>query len=148
MPGQYIECTCKLATGIIIMTNNIMIFNQLLKMQHYMQTCCEHAQHVLILPTCLPDVTNKHDITKTYSWSLRRSPPDHLMARDPYDDHNPTNSWPVILTAITTWPILGPTQHDGLTAILSTKLVCKFIKYWPMVYPTFEQVRNRGLGYR
>ena len=24
------------------------------------------------------------------------------MARDPYGDHNPTNTWPVILTAITT----------------------------------------------
>ena len=29
-PGQYIECTCKLTTCIIIMTNNIMIFNQLI----------------------------------------------------------------------------------------------------------------------
>ena len=47
------------------------------------------------------------------------------MARDPYDDHNPTNTWPVILTAITTRPIhgLGPSvgrgcdrrkDHDGI----------------------------------
>ena len=36
------------------------------------------------------------------SWSLRRSPPDQHLARDPYGDHNPTNTWPVILMAITT----------------------------------------------
>ena len=34
-PGQYIKCTCKLTTGIIIMTNNIMILNQLNTMQQY-----------------------------------------------------------------------------------------------------------------
>ena len=29
------------------------------------------------------------------------------MARDPYGDHNPTTTWPVILTVITTRPTLG-----------------------------------------
>ena len=43
-PGQYIECTCKLKTSINIMTNNIMIFNQLLIMQHSMSTCCDQAR--------------------------------------------------------------------------------------------------------
>ena len=34
-PGQYIECTCKLTIGIIIMTNNITTINQLIIMQHH-----------------------------------------------------------------------------------------------------------------
>ena len=55
-PGQYIECTCKLTISINIMTNNIMIFNQLSNNATIYPTCCDYAQLVLVPQTCLPDV--------------------------------------------------------------------------------------------
>ena len=90
-PGQYIECTCKLTININIMTNNIRIFNHLSNNATIHPTYCDYAQQVLILLTGLHDETNKHDNTKTHSWSLRRSQPDNSC----------------------------PTQHNDLTTILS-----------------------------
>ena len=80
MPGQYIECSCKLTTSIIIMTNNIMIFNQLLIMQYYMSTCCDQARTSLRTAYQLwSSLDHKHTtivvFLKNNSWSLRRSQP-------------------------------------------------------------------------
>ena len=64
-----------------MMTDNIMIFNQLNNNATIYPTCCDYAQQVLILLTGLPDVTNKHNNTKNTL---------------------------VILTVITTRPTRGP----------------------------------------
>ena len=47
-----------------MMTDNIMIFNQLNNNATIYPTCYNYAQQVLILLTGLPDVTDKHDNIK------------------------------------------------------------------------------------
>ena len=44
-------------------------------------------------------------LAQRHEYMTTRYPRYH---RDPYGDHNPTNTWPVILMAITTWPLNGP----------------------------------------
>ncbi len=89
MPGQYIECTCKLTTSIIMMTNNIMIFNQLLLMQHYMSTCYDQARTSLRTAYQLwSSLDHKHTtivvFLKNNSWSLRRSQPRPTLGLQPW----------------------------------------------------------------
>ena len=64
-------------------------------------------QGAWLLPMTLAQIYN-NSVSSIPPWSLRRSQPDQHWARDPYDDDNPTNKWPVILTTITTRPINGP----------------------------------------
>ena len=77
------------------MTNNIMIFNQLLIMQHFMSTCCDQARSSLRTAYQLwPSLDHNHTtivvLLKNTSWSLRRTQP---------------------------WPSFGPKYLDGLSAI-------------------------------
>ena len=53
-PGQYIECTCKLTTNISMMTDNIMIINQVKSMQEILQMQCKQNVH-RVTRTRLPD---------------------------------------------------------------------------------------------
>ena len=48
-----------------MMTDNMTIFNHLSNNATIHPTYCDYAQQVLILLTVLPDVTNKHDNTKS-----------------------------------------------------------------------------------
>ena len=89
------------------------------------------------LPTTL---AQHHEYTTT------RYPRYH---RDPYGDHNPTNTWPVILTAITTRPLNGPwslrrSQPTYLIVIKHIILItvdswCTLLSNWALI---------RGHGYR
>ena len=99
MPGQYIECTCKLTISINMMTNNIMIFNQLNK------NATIYIYNILRLcstGTHSPDWLTGRDHFQTTNMIISK------QTRDPYGDHNPTNTWPVILTAIANRWIAGP----------------------------------------
>ena len=83
-------------------------------------------------------------LAQHHEYTTTRYPRYH---RDPYGDHNPTNTWPVILMAITTWPLHGPwslwrSLPTYLTVIKHIILIT--VDSWCDLLSTWALIRGRG----